>query len=54
MKDFLVTYETCVYVRAKDEEDAQNKVLEWDEESFVGETDELKIIRVISVEEGDE
>lgn len=53
MRDFLVTYETCICVSAENEEDAQNKVLEWNEDYFGGALDEPKIIRVISVEKGD-
>lgn len=52
MKDFWVTYETRVCVRAKGKEDAWNKVLKWDEDYFYEGSHE--IIGILKVEEGDE
>ena len=46
MKAFWVTYEDCVCAIAKNEKDAKKKVLKWNEDYFIGASDEIKIVKV--------
>lgn len=46
MKAFWVTYEEYVCVMAKNEKDARKKVLEWNEDYFIGASDGIKIIKI--------